>query len=79
LVEYRHLAMPVVRNALLVDYTASGARGKPECLAGLLQARSAASGAGKHRDERSGRQGRHVNQIGQQVHRDAIQKAAAAA
>jgi radical SAM superfamily enzyme YgiQ (UPF0313 family) len=79
LVEVRHLAMPVVRNALLVDYTASGARGKPECLAGLLQARSAASGAGKLRDERSGRQGRHVNQIGQQVHRDAIQKAAAAA
>ncbi len=81
LVEDRHLAMPAVRSALLADYLASGARGKPDCLAELLlQARATVpAGAGKLRDERHGRQGRHVNQISQQLHRDAIQKAAAAA
>ncbi|MGH8858144.1 MAG: DUF4080 domain-containing protein [Polaromonas sp.] len=68
-----------VRSALLADYIASGARAKPACLADLLGA--ARTGMplpeGKRRAER---QGRHVNQqLGQQVHREAIQKAAAAA
>ncbi len=64
-----------VRAALLVDYRASGARGRPHCLAELLSAERIASPAasGKLRAER---QGRHVSQ---QVHRDEIQKAAAAA
>jgi len=67
-------ALPV-RSALLADYLASGARGKPDCLAELLlQARATAS-AGKG-PVRSERQGRHVSQ---QAHRNAIQQAAAAA
>jgi Protein of unknown function (DUF4080) len=75
LVEARALEAPAVRSAMLADYLASGARGKPDCLAGLLlQAR--AGPAGRRRDERQSRQGRHVSQ---QVHRDEIQKAAAAA
>jgi radical SAM superfamily enzyme YgiQ (UPF0313 family) len=74
LVAERALAAPQVRSALLVDYLASGARGKPDCLAELLQARATVTaGAGKLRAER---QGRHVSQ---QAHRDEIQKAAAAA
>jgi radical SAM superfamily enzyme YgiQ (UPF0313 family) len=75
LIEDRALAPTEVRNALLADYAASGARGKPDCLAELLlQARAAVpAGAGRLRAER---QGRHVSQ---QVHRDEIQKAAAAA
>jgi len=64
-----------VRSALLADYRASGARGRPLCLADLLSAERAAlpAGAAKPRAER---QSRHVSQ---QTHRDAIQKAAAAA
>ena len=78
LMEDRHLAMPAVRGALLADYLASGARGKPDCLAELLLQSRAAVPAGVVR-RRAERQGRHVHQISQQVHRDAIQKAAAAA
>ncbi|MDO9198772.1 B12-binding domain-containing radical SAM protein [Rhodoferax sp.] len=64
-----------VRSALLADYRASGARGRPLCLADLLSAERTAlpAGAAKPRSER---QSRHVSQ---QTHRDAIQKAAAAA
>ncbi|MEO7161128.1 MAG: radical SAM protein [Polaromonas sp.] len=64
-----------VGAALLADYRASGARGRPQCLVDLLAAGRAAlpAGAAKPRSER---QGRHVSQ---QTHRDAIQKAAAAA
>jgi radical SAM superfamily enzyme YgiQ (UPF0313 family) len=62
-----------VRVALLADYRASGARGRPQCLADLLSAERIALPAvsGKLRAER---QSRHVNQ-----HRGEIQKAAAAA
>jgi radical SAM superfamily enzyme YgiQ (UPF0313 family) len=72
----RGLAAGAVRAALLLDYRASGARGRPQCLADLLSAERAAlpAGAGKNRAER---QGRHVSQ--QTAHRDGIQKAAAAA
>ena len=71
----RHLDLDHVRIALLADYRASGARGRPHCLADLLAAERSAlpAGAAKLRSER---QGRHVSQ---QSHRDAIQKAAAAA
>ena len=64
-----------VRAALLADYRASGARGRPQCLAELLMSERIASPgvSGKLRSER---QSRHVNQ---QAHRDEIQKAAAAA
>jgi len=78
---FAHLAGPrgldaeTVRAALLADYRASGARGRPQCLADLLSAEPMAlpAGAAKPRSER---QGRHVSQ---QTHSDAIQKAAAAA
>jgi radical SAM superfamily enzyme YgiQ (UPF0313 family) len=71
----RGLAGNAVRAALLADYRASGARGRPQCLADLLRAEQIAlpAGTGKPRSER---QSRHVSQ---QAHRDTIQKAAAAA
>ncbi len=71
----RGLNDDAVRAALLADYRASGARSRPQCLAGLLAAGRAALPAGAAKP-RSGRQDRHVSQ---QTHRDAIQKAAAAA
>ena len=78
LIEQRALASTAVRGALLADYLASGARGKPDCLADLLlQARSAAPAPVRRRQTE--RQGRHVQQISQQAHRDEIHKAAAAA
>ncbi|MGH8805146.1 MAG: B12-binding domain-containing radical SAM protein [Polaromonas sp.] len=79
LTEVRRLDGQGVRGALLADYLASGARAKPACLADLLGTARAGMPLpeGKRRAER---QGRHVNQqLGQQVHREAIQKAAAAA
>ena len=75
----RVLAAGVVRSALLADYRASGARGRPHCLAKLLEADRVAlpSAAAKPLLER---QSRHLNQaLIQRAHRDAIQKAAAAA
>ena len=71
----RCLAEDVVRAALMADYRASGARGRPQCLADLLRFGQIALPAvsGKLRSER---QGRHVQQP---AHRDEIQKAAAAA
>ena len=64
-----------VRAVLLADYQASGARGRPHCLAGRLhsEATGLATGPAKPRAER---QNRHLQQ---RAHRDAIQKAAAAA
>ena len=64
-----------VRAALLADYSASGARARPKCLAELLDTGRAALplAASKHRAER---QGRHVSQ---QAHQGEIRKAAAAA
>ena len=75
LVNARGLAPEAVRAALLLDYRASGARGRPQCLAQVLAAERIASPtlASKPRAER---QGRHASQ---QSHRDDIQKAAAAA
>jgi radical SAM superfamily enzyme YgiQ (UPF0313 family) len=71
----RGLAGDDVRAALLLDYRASGARGRPQCLGDLLNAGRTALPAGADKP-RSERQTRHVSQ---QAHRDAIQKAAAAA
>ena len=77
LVAVRGLAEAEVRAALLADYRASGARGRPVCLALVLAADRVTAApkllAGTLRSER---QSRHVNQL---AHRDAIQKAAAAA
>ncbi len=78
LVENRGLGASAVRSALLADYLASGARGKPDCLADLLLQTRSAAPAGMARP-RAERQGRHVQQTHQQAHRDEIQKAAAAA
>ncbi|MGV8804833.1 MAG: DUF4080 domain-containing protein [Polaromonas sp.] len=70
----RGLEGDAVRAALLLDYRASGARGRPHCLAELLGVeRTALPAAGVK--PRAERQGRHV----QQAHRSDIQKAAAAA
>ena len=75
----RGLAASEAGQALLADYRASGARGRPHCLSALLGSQKTALplGSGKqpggHLAER---QSRHVSQ---QAHRDDIQKAAAAA
>ena len=75
----RGLAASEVAVALLADYRASGARGRPHCLGVLLGAqkatlpRSPEKLAGGHLAER---QARHVSQ---HAHREEIQKAAAAA
>jgi len=56
----RGLPPAVVREALLADYQASGARGKPTCLAEALQAiAQPLTPAGQARAQR---QGRHVSQ-----------------
>ena len=79
---YRHLtdvraqAGDTVRAALLADYQASSARGRPHCLAGLLRAEPAGGLPGAPVKPRAERQLRHLQQ---QAHRDAMQKAAAAA
>lgn len=73
LTEARGLDADTVCAALLADYRASGARGKPRCLAHLLEAPAFASvGQAAPRAER---QARHA----QQALRAEIQKAAAAA
>ena len=75
----RGLVPDIVRAALLADYRASGARGRPQCLVDALNADriSAPLLPGRMRSER---QGRHVSQhASQNAHRDEIQKAAAAA
>jgi radical SAM superfamily enzyme YgiQ (UPF0313 family) len=77
----RGMAEDAVRQALLADYQASGARAKPKCLAELLQAVSPSlTPAGQARAQR---QSRHVSQnIHQSVAgqlRSEIQQAAAAA
>jgi radical SAM superfamily enzyme YgiQ (UPF0313 family) len=56
----RGLPLDAVRDALLADYQASGARGKPACLADALQAiAQPLTPAGQARAQR---QGRHVSQ-----------------
>ena len=74
LVDVRGLPVDAVRAALLADYRASGARGKPLCLAGLLAVERV--GPDAKRDSRQKRQARHVEQGG---HQGEIRRAAAAA
>jgi hypothetical protein len=73
LTEQRGLPADAVRAALLADYRASGARGRPQSLAALLGAQAHPQ-AGAQDNRRAERQLRHLSQ-----HRDEIQKAAAAA
>jgi radical SAM superfamily enzyme YgiQ (UPF0313 family) len=77
LTEVRGLDGGEVRNALLADYLASGARGKPQSIAELLGAARAAPLQALAGKQGASRQGRHVGQ--QLGHREEIQKAAAAA
>jgi hypothetical protein len=79
LVEQRGISADTVRPALLADYSASGARGMPECLKGLLDAklRGLSSGGGKS-TANTQRQSRH-QQGAEAALREQIQKAAAAA
>jgi len=76
LTQVRALPPQNVAAALLADYRASGARGRPQCLAALLAGtqKTPSAPAEKIRAER---QGRHQSQ--QQALREEIQKAAAAA
>ncbi|MEO6319037.1 MAG: DUF4080 domain-containing protein, partial [Polaromonas sp.] len=69
----RGLAIDDVRAALLLDYRASGARGRPQSLAAVLGG-NANPQAPSQENRRAERQLRHLSQ-----HRDEIQKAAAAA
>ena len=72
----RGLGAEVVRQALLADYLASGARAKPRCLAALLEGQPQSAHAGPvTAAPRAERQARHA----QQALREQIQQAAAAA
>ena len=79
LTEVRLLDPQLVSAALLADYRASGARGRPASLAALLagQSQAASVPAAANRVVGQERQGRHLSQ--QQALRVEIQKAAAAA
>ena len=79
LVDERALPVEAVRAALLADYVASGARGKPQCLAELLaveRVERVGPGRDGRTDSRQKRQGRHLEQGG---HQSEIRRAAAAA
>jgi radical SAM superfamily enzyme YgiQ (UPF0313 family) len=69
LVQVRALPAEPVMRALLADYLASGARGKPRCLAESLAAREAGRGrslsAGAVQASRAARQARHASQAQQ--------------
>jgi radical SAM superfamily enzyme YgiQ (UPF0313 family) len=77
LTEVRGLDGGEVRSALLADYLASGARGKPQSIAELLGAARAAAVPVPAGKQGALRQGRHVGQ--QSGHLEEIRKAAAAA
>ena len=69
----RGLADDAVQAALMADYQASGARGRPQCLM-VVSGAPANTPVTSQENRRAERQLRHLNQ-----HREAIQKAAAAA
>ena len=77
LTEQRGLAAEPVRDALLTDYLASGARARPRCLSQALDA--AATTPRAPAAARADRQARHLQQADAQALREEIQKAAAAA
>ena len=76
LTDVRGLAAEEVREALLADYLASGARGRPRCLAEVLASLPVAAPL-RGGVQRAERQGRHLGQMA--GHKEEIQKAAAAA
>jgi hypothetical protein len=63
LTQARGLDAQAAAEALLADYRASGARGKPRCLAGLLEQGAAGAAPGAPRAKR---QARHSQQHAQQ-------------
>ena len=75
LVAARAINADLVTAALLADYRASGARGRPQCLAKILSTDKTSFTVSTAKP-RSERQGRHANQ---HAHHQAIQQAAAAA
>jgi radical SAM superfamily enzyme YgiQ (UPF0313 family) len=76
LTEVRAMPQVMVRDALLADYQASGARAKPLCLAAVLTQSASSGPAGVARAQR---QARHVSQSEPAALRAAIHQAAAAA
>jgi Protein of unknown function (DUF4080)/Radical SAM superfamily/B12 binding domain len=76
----RDIEPEVVRQALLADYTTSGARGMPECLKGLLDARMRGLQASATKSSTGNTQRQERHQLGADAAlREQIQKAAAAA
>ena len=72
----RQLPVDAVQAALLADYSGSGARGRPQCLAARLAAEKIAPALAGSLARHAERQGRHLRQ---QAHAEAIKHAAAAA
>ena len=72
----RQIALDAVLAALLADYSASGARGRPKCLASRLDAERTSPAQAGSQARYAGRQARHLHQ---QTHAEAIRLAAAAA
>ncbi len=72
------LGEAAVRDALLADYLASGARARPHCLAGALAAAATQTAASGSAPGQADRQARHVRQAAA-AQRAEIQQAAAAA
>ncbi len=76
----RAMGAETVRQALLQDYRASGARSQPQCLQGLLEGRHGRNPAGNTHKHHAERQSRHANRSeADSALRSEIQKAAAAA
>jgi hypothetical protein len=82
LTQVRGLDAALLREALLTDYTATGARGQPKCLEGLVETRlrllAQIKSGGAKATANTQRQARHQQGADAKL-RDEIQKAAAAA
>jgi radical SAM superfamily enzyme YgiQ (UPF0313 family) len=82
LTHVRGLDAALLREALLTDYTATGARGQPKCLEGLVETRlrllAQIKSGGAKATANTQRQARHQQGADAKL-RDEIQKAAAAA
>ena len=75
----RGLSANEVALALLTDYRASGARGKPQCLSELLGSQKTALPLAQGKQGSANLSERQARHVSQQAHREDIQKAAAAA
>ena len=75
----RGLPATEVALALLADYRASGARGRPHCLSELLGSQKTLTPLVKEKSAGGNLAERQARHVSQQVHREQIQKAAAAA